>query len=115
MYNQNWNKEKRKMLTIWPNLSQIKPEPVPSTLTFLSSLSKNSSGESLRLFSISRSLIKTIDGEVSYSYNQKGGNYSTVSQKDMQVFKKKSSCANLAILPEPKWANQISKKLIWAF
>ena len=52
---------------MWPNLSQMKPEPVPSTFAFSSSIRLTSSEVVLGLLTISRSLIKTTDGEASYN------------------------------------------------
>lgn len=52
---------------MWPNLSQMKPEPVPSTFAFSSSIRLTSSEVVLELLTISRSLIKTTDGEASYN------------------------------------------------
>lgn len=51
---------------MWPNLSQMKPEPVPSSLASLSSIGTASLEEPLELLAIAKSLMKTTDGEVSY-------------------------------------------------
>lgn len=53
--------------TMWPSLSQIKPDPVPSTLPLALSLSMISSDELFGILANSISLIKTTDGEVSCS------------------------------------------------
>lgn len=45
----------------------MKPEPVPSTFAFSSSIRLTSSEVVLELLTISRSLIKTTDGEASYN------------------------------------------------
>jgi len=45
----------------------MKPEPVPSTFAFSSSIRLTSSEVVLGLLTISRSLIKTTDGEASYN------------------------------------------------
>lgn len=53
--------------TMWPNLSQMKPEPVPSTFAFSSS---NAAiwAEFLGTLVNSRSLMKTTEGEISYNH-----------------------------------------------
>lgn len=52
------------MHTMWPSLSHRNPDPVPSTFAFSSSFD----AEPLFGFaSISRSLMKTTEGEASYS------------------------------------------------
>ena len=74
-YNIVWLKQrlnwKKGMPTMWPNLSQMKPEPVPSTFVFSLSFSMDSLDELVGLFTISRSLMKTTDGEVSYNHQEK--------------------------------------------
>ena len=52
---------------MWPKLSQMKPEPVPSTFAFSSSIRLTSSKVVLGLLNISSSLMKTTDGEASYN------------------------------------------------
>jgi hypothetical protein len=50
---------------MWPNLSQMKPEPVPSTFASSSSSSMTSLEEVLGTLVNSMSLMETTDGEVS--------------------------------------------------
>lgn len=58
---------RNKYPTMWPNVSQMKPEPVPSTFAFSSSTITTSS-VLFGLLMISRSLMKTTDGDVSYNH-----------------------------------------------